>query len=72
VLACREAGALETTYTAKCMAEVLARLADGRARTPVLFWNTYNSVDFWKTAPALAPELRLPREIQRWLAEAPA
>jgi len=73
VLACRDAGlALETTYTAKCMAEVLARLAGGRARTPVLFWNTYNSVDFWKTAPVLAPAPRLPREIERWLAEAPA
>jgi D-cysteine desulfhydrase len=73
VLACRDAGlALETTYTAKCMAEVLARLADGRARTPMLFWNTYNSVDFWKSAPEPATEDRLPRRIQRWLAEAPA
>jgi D-cysteine desulfhydrase len=73
VLACRAAGlALETTYTAKCMAEVLARLADGRARTPVLFWNTYNSADFWKTAPELVAEDRLPRAIQRWLAEASA
>jgi D-cysteine desulfhydrase len=73
VLACRDAGlALETTYTAKCMAEVLARLADGRARTPVLFWNTYNSADFWKTAPEPVAEDRLPRAIQRWLAEASA
>ena len=67
---CSNAGlALETTYTAKCMAEVIARLADGRARTPVLFWNTYNSIDFWSAAPEPAPDDRLPRTIQRWLAE---
>ncbi len=73
VLASRDAGlTLETTYTAKCMAEVLARLADGRARTPVLFWNTYNSVDFWKNAPEPVAEDRLPHRIRRWLAEAPA
>lgn len=70
---CRDAGlALETTYTAKCMAEVIARLGDGRAQAPVLFWNTYNSVDFWNGAPERATEDRLPATIQRWLAEAPA
>ena len=73
VLAGRGAGlALETTYTAKCMAEVLARFADRRARTPALFWNTYNSADVWKTAPEPVAEDRLPRRIRRWLAEAPA
>jgi D-cysteine desulfhydrase len=72
-ISCRDAGlALETTYTAKCMAEVIARLGDGRAQTPVLFWNTYNSVDFWSAAPARVPDDRLPGTIQRWLAEAPA
>lgn len=37
---------LDTTYTAKCMAAMLAVLtiADYRDR-PVLFWNTYSSVD---------------------------
>jgi D-cysteine desulfhydrase len=57
---------LETTYTAKCLAEVVARLADGRARAPVLFWNTYNSRALEPT-PAAAP---LPAAIRRWLAEA--
>ncbi len=68
---CRDLGlALETTYTAKCMAEVIARLGDGRARSPVLFWNTYNAVDFWSAAPERAEADRLPHTIQRWLAEA--
>lgn len=67
----RDAGlALETTYTAKCLAELLARLADGRARTPALFWNTYNSVDYRAAAPAAPPESELPAAIRRWLAEA--
>ncbi len=71
--ACRDAGiALETTYTAKCMAEVIARLGDGRARTPVLFWNTYNAADFWSAAPERATDDPLPPMILRWLAEAPA
>jgi len=69
--AARRAGlALETTYTAKCLAEVLARLADGRARPPVLFWNTYNGADFWKAAPGGAAAARMPAQIERWLAEA--
>ena len=70
---CHDAGlALETTYTAKCMAEVIARLGDGRACTPVLFWNTYNAVDFWSAAPARVPDDRMPRTIRRWLAEVPS
>jgi D-cysteine desulfhydrase len=61
--------ALETTYTAKCLAEVLARLHDGRSRGPVLFWNTYNSRDPWAHAPPAPPESALPAAIRRWLAE---
>jgi hypothetical protein len=49
---------------------VLARLADGRARTPTLFWNTYNSVDYLAAAPPGAPAAVLPAAIRRWLAEA--
>ncbi len=68
--AARDAGvALETTYTAKCLAEVLARLADGRARPPVLFWNTYNGADVWKHAPPSASASPMPPMIERWLAE---
>ena len=68
LIVAREAGlALETTYTAKCFAEVLARLADGRARTPVLFWNTYNGADLWKSAPASASAPPVPPRIARWL-----
>jgi D-cysteine desulfhydrase len=60
---------LEQTYTAKCMAEVLARLADGRSRPPLLFWNTYNSVDFWKQAPARPGLDGLPASLQAWIAD---
>jgi D-cysteine desulfhydrase len=65
----RDAGvALETTYTAKCLAEVLARIADGRARGPVLFWNTYNAADVWRSAPERAGDDRIPPVIRGWLA----
>ena len=68
--AARGAGlALENTYTAKCMAEVLARISSGRAAPPVLFWNTYNGVDVWKAAPERAGAVRVPPVIERWLAE---
>jgi D-cysteine desulfhydrase len=59
--------ALEQTYTAKCLAEIVARLGDGRARAPVLFWNTYNSADPWRHAPPEAPAA-LPAAIRRWIA----
>ncbi len=59
--------ALETTYTAKCLAEVLARLEDGRARGPVLFWNTFNGVDLRAGGPPPAPPGSLPRAIRALL-----
>lgn len=66
----RDAGlAVETTYTAKCLAEVIARLGDGRARGPVLFWNTYNGADYWKSAPSSAAAAPMPPLVARWLAE---
>jgi D-cysteine desulfhydrase len=70
----RDAGlALETTYTAKCLAELLVRLRDGRARTPALFWNTYNAVDYRAHAPAAAPgPEQLPAALRAWLARAEA
>jgi D-cysteine desulfhydrase len=55
---------LDTTYTAKCLAEVLARArAGGLPRAPILFWLTFNSIDVAAGAPpfqreALPPSLR--------------
>jgi D-cysteine desulfhydrase len=62
---------VEATYTEKCLAEAVARIRDGRARGPLLFWNTFDGHDHAAlraaadAAPALAPR------IQRWLAEDP-
>ncbi|MEB2345880.1 MAG: pyridoxal-phosphate dependent enzyme [Deltaproteobacteria bacterium] len=69
----RDAGlALETTYTAKCLAELIDRLRDGRLRAPALFWNTYNSVDYRAHAPADAARHELPAALRAWLARTEA
>jgi D-cysteine desulfhydrase len=62
----REAGVtLETTYTAKCLAELLARAREGRlAQGPVLFWNTFNAVDVAARAPR-PPAAALPARFAR-------
>jgi hypothetical protein len=65
--------ALETTYTGKCLGEILERsrrgeLSDGR----VLFWNTYNGIDVAVAAPPGPSSARLPPGIQRRLAAAGA
>lgn len=61
--------ALETTYTAKCLAEVRARLARGTlAAGPVLFWNTFNSVDVAARAPHPLDPALLPLRIRQLLA----
>ena len=60
---------LEQTYTAKCLSELLARQADGRAKSPSLFWNSYNSVDFWAHIPARPGLDGLPASLRRWIAE---
>lgn len=56
---------LETTYTGKCVAEILARARSGALpRGPALFWNTYNAVDVAAHSPrpldpaALPPRFR--------------
>jgi D-cysteine desulfhydrase len=54
---------LETTYTGKALAAVLARLRDGTLGDgPVVFWNTFNAVDLQApTEPSpgvLPPRLR--------------
>ena len=36
---------LETTYTGKCLAALVGDLAAGRARGPVLFWDTHAGAD---------------------------
>jgi len=65
----RDAGlALETTYTAKCLAELIERLRDGRARAPSLFWNTFNAVDVRRSAPGAAGREALPAALRAWLA----
>jgi len=68
VEAAREAGlALETTYTGKCLAALLARAGEARAEAPELFWNTFNAVDVAAAAPAPLDPARLPPRLQRVL-----
>jgi D-cysteine desulfhydrase len=68
--ACAPRLGLEPVYTEKCMAEMLARLGDGRARPPVLFWNTFSSVSL--RLPPPGPErASLPASLRRWLERAP-
>lgn len=62
---------LEQTYTAKCLAELLARLAEGRADPPLLFWNSYNAVDFWVHAPSRPGLEALPDSLRAWIARSP-
>jgi len=58
---------LDTTYTGKCLAALLADLAAGRVRAPVLFWNTHAGVDLrrwirpgWEDALPHRLRVRLP------------
>jgi D-cysteine desulfhydrase len=61
-----EAGlALETTYTGKCLAALLARAGEANDSAPVLFWNTCNAVDVAARAPAPLDPARLPRRLRR-------
>jgi D-cysteine desulfhydrase len=63
-----EAGlALETTYTGKCLAALLARAGEASAAAPVLFWNSYNAVDVAAGAPAPPDPARLPARLRRLL-----
>jgi len=57
--------ALETTYTGKCLAEILARLADATPDAPWLFWNTYNAVDVAARAPRALDPAALPPDLRR-------
>jgi D-cysteine desulfhydrase len=60
---------LETTYTGKSLAALLAH-ARGGAEGPFLFWNTFNGVDVAANAPRAATEQDLPPAIRRVLARA--
>ncbi|MDJ0846759.1 MAG: pyridoxal-phosphate dependent enzyme [Myxococcota bacterium] len=61
---------LETTYTGKCLAEILERAREGALPdAPVLFWNTFNSVDLAASAPRPLDPALLPRRFQRFLDE---
>jgi D-cysteine desulfhydrase len=69
LLAELEGIALETTYTAKCMAAFL----DLAARPPyrnqnLLFWNTYSSIDPAAELPRLPEFHELPRPFHRFFA----
>jgi D-cysteine desulfhydrase len=56
---------LETTYTGKCLAELLDRRRRGALRGgPVLFWNTYNAVDAEAAAPRTLDPDALPRRLR--------
>ena len=65
----REAGLeLETTYTAKCLAAILARAGDRTLdEGPVLFWNTYSAVDVKARAPRPLDPAALPPAFRRIL-----
>jgi len=64
-----EAGlALETTYTGKCLAALLARLPEASPDAPILYWNTYNAVDVAERAPVAPDEALLPPRLRRVLA----
>lgn len=61
--------ALETTYTAKSMAALLALAAREPYRSqPLLFWNTYSSVDLSALVPRLPDWHALPPAFHRFFA----
>jgi D-cysteine desulfhydrase len=60
--------ALETTYTGKCLSEVLERSERGELGERVLFWNTHNGIDVETDAPSSPGAGALPPAIQRRLA----
>ena len=67
LLADREGIALETTYTAKTMAAMLDLAARPPYRDrPLLFWNTYSSVDPGAALPALPDWRELPPAFHRF------
>jgi D-cysteine desulfhydrase len=72
LLSDREGIALETTYTAKCMAALLdlSQQPPYRGR-PLLFWNTYSSVDLAARVAPLPDPSELPVAFRRFFAAQP-
>jgi len=62
---------LDTTYSAKTLAAIRERAARRELGAgPILFWNTYNTVDVASAAPRAASEADLPASVRRALARA--
>jgi D-cysteine desulfhydrase len=61
---------LETTYTAKCLAALLDERLPASAGGPVLFWNTYSSVDPAAHLGKLPAPQDLPRSFRRFFDDA--
>jgi len=57
---------LETTYTGKALAAMLDFIKKGRSPdgAPLLFWNTYNSVDYSETIKKCGGFKTLPKCVQ--------
>jgi D-cysteine desulfhydrase len=64
-LAAQAGLALETTYTGKCLAALLARAGEASPEAPVLFWNTMSAVDAAARAPFPLDPARLPPRLRR-------
>lgn len=63
---------LDTTYTAKCLAAILAGIQGGGfGRGPLLFWNTYSAVDPAERLGPLPDYHKLPHPFHRFF-EGPA
>jgi D-cysteine desulfhydrase len=57
---------LETTYTGKCLAEIRDRARSGvLGEGPILFWNTFSSVDVKQRAPRPFDPAELPVSLRR-------
>jgi D-cysteine desulfhydrase len=57
---------LETTYTGKCLAEIRARAESGALdEGPILFWNTFSSVDVKQRAPRSSDPAKLPGRLRQ-------
>jgi len=57
---------LETTYTGKCLAEIRERARRGAlGEGPILFWNTFSSVDVKRRAPRSSDPAELPARLRQ-------
>jgi 1-aminocyclopropane-1-carboxylate deaminase/D-cysteine desulfhydrase-like pyridoxal-dependent ACC family enzyme len=60
---------LETTYTAKAFACMIDYVKNGKVSGPVLFWNTYNSVDLTHIVKEHNDFRRLPKSFHKFFRE---